>query len=491
MIINIEKYESNYIEKDGDKITANDLYEDFIKLLPFMSNPSHCKYDSNCGFSGVTGEFFRRGIRSKVNPIESVDQTINSVRQYLLENKILDDKNNIESVVSVIRDILVADKNKFNVIDASFLKYQPIYQQSNDKYKKYKAGQERMAKYLLSMVDDDLELELEKAKDNVINTIVRQALDSLIDGMMNNRECPYVILPFVKKQFNEDFRWLLSQEDDVVRKNIDKFLHFYLCFSVTQTILSLSIETIKKDFDKPEELFFVLSTEHVSGHSDAVINGWDNKLNEKILKKIFGQLQTLDILNAIISNTTNDEGKTSAPIGSFSKILSRLEETPFELNKEKCETILYEYQKAKTETITSRNSDKKSGNISNLEEFTRADSYEMFIRNLYTLCVRLCSTDYETKMKANVYDLMKIKFLKVKKNYTVLTLDEDMLIFFFSMVVKNGRLRLDVVYERMACVYGIRFNMASRNQIEQILLNYNILDRKSDSGEVQYVSIIL
>ena len=57
-------------------------------------------------------------------------------------------------------------------------------------------------------------------------------------------------------------------------------------------------------------------------------------------------------------------------------------------------------------------------------------------------------------------------------------------------VPKNKNMKLEDVYKRFNA-YGIHFNRGTRQEIEEYLLKLNILIRKSDSGEAQYVKSLL
>ena len=72
----------------------------------------------------------------------------------------------------------------------------------------------------------------------------------------------------------------------------------------------------------------------------------------------------------------------------------------------------------------------------------------------------------------------------------VLVLDEDILVFLIAMVTKEQRMKLDDMYNAFHD-YGMYFDMNTRIAIESQLTKLNLLDKKSDSGEAQYVRVIL
>ena len=65
-----------------------------------------------------------------------------------------------------------------------------------------------------------------------------------------------------------------------------------------------------------------------------------------------------------------------------------------------------------------------------------------------------------------------------------------MLTFLIALFTKGNKVKLDDMYKRFNN-YGIHFNRYSRLAIEDYLLKLNLLDRKSDSGEAQYVRVVL
>ena len=93
-------------------------------------------------------------------------------------------------------------------------------------------------------------------------------------------------------------------------------------------------------------------------------------------------------------------------------------------------------------------------------------------------------------MKVALYSIVNINVLEKRRDYSVLVLDEEMLLFLVAMIAKDDRLRMDDLYKRFR-EYGIEFSFQTKNAISEYLLKLNLLERKSDSGEAQYVRIIL
>ena len=93
-------------------------------------------------------------------------------------------------------------------------------------------------------------------------------------------------------------------------------------------------------------------------------------------------------------------------------------------------------------------------------------------------------------MRKKIIDLLSVRFLQIRRGNFVLVLDNEMLTFLVALFTKSKKTKLDELY-KLFNSYGICFNRGSRLAIEEYLLKLNLLDRKSDSGEAQYVTVVL
>jgi DNA phosphorothioation-dependent restriction protein DptG len=67
---------------------------------------------------------------------------------------------------------------------------------------------------------------------------------------------------------------------------------------------------------------------------------------------------------------------------------------------------------------------------------------------LLNLCINLQSKDYN-RLKRPVHDLFKIKMRIQRKEYKVLALDDELLLFLIALVVgSDKRIRMDELYCR-------------------------------------------
>lgn len=477
MKIDIEAYNRNY-HQNGKFI---DNWQEGIKLLPFNSNSSSA-FDKQCGLQGATGEFFRLWDNDGTQAIEDFDRSaVTPVSNYLTEQRQMP-KDQVVEFIQMMKDIMFVNGN-LNITDSAFLKYLPLVPNderiSSKDRKKYNDGQRKLSSYLYSMLSDEMQSVRHPEIPNLFSKILQEALAAFGDHADVAKQREYFVLPYIKESFKTDLEWLLNQEESVKVKYLHLLLHFYACYAVTQTIVNISTKHSEK-IAGPVSFFFVLNSEKTSINHDAVVRGWSYQIPKSALDKLYGRSQALDILNSVLGGN----------VGFYSDILTQLESTPFIENESLCIELLNAYQSDKRNALNGRSSERHI-----LESFEEVDidihSYSDFLGIMEKLCIGLQSPSYISRMRKKVIDLLSVRFLQNRKRSGyVLALDNEMLIFLIALFTKSKKTKLEDMY-KLFNHYGIFFNRGSRMAIEDYLLKLNLLDRKSDSGEAQYVTVIL
>ena len=473
MKIDLEAYNEHYHQ--GGKFIDN--WQEGIKLLPFNSNPASA-YDKKCGLHGTTGEFFRLWDNDGTKPIEDFEKSaVEPVKEYLVNQKQMP-TTQVPEFVRMMRDIMFVNGN-LNITDSAFIKYLPLV--PNDERisikdrKKYNDGQRKLANYLYSMLSDEMQISGHSNTPNLFSKILQEALTPFCGFSDDSKERDYIVLPYIKKSFEEDLCWMLEQEESVKVKYLHLLLHFYACYAVTQAIVGITAKD-KQSVDEPAPFYFILNSERASVNHDAVVRGWSYQIPKSSLDKLYGKSQALDILNSVLGSN----------VGFYNNIRKVLYQTDFEDNRELCNKLLSKYQEEKREVFNRRSSE--SGSIEEIE--IDVHSYDEFISTLELLCTGLQSPSYISRMRKKVIDLLSVRFLQSRRGNFVLVLDNEMLTFLVALFTKSKKTKLENLY-KLFNKYGIYFNRGSRLAIEEYLLKLNLLDRKSDSGEAQYVTVIL
>lgn len=473
MKIDIDAYNKNY-HQAGKFI---DNWQEGIKLLPFNSNPASA-YDKKCGLQGTTGEFFRLWDNDGTKPIEDFDASaIKPVVDYLSNQRQMP-ITQVNEFKRMMKDIMFVNGN-LNITDSAFLKYLPLVPNderiSSKDRKKYNDGQRKLGNYLYSMMPDDLQNLGHNAIPNLFSRILHESLSPFRGTSEDTKTRDYVVLPYIKKSFEDDLRWMLVQEESVKVKYLHLFLHFYACYAVMQTIVMINSKKREKAL-VPAPFYYILNSEKASVNHDAVLRGWSYQIPKSSLDKLYGKSQALDILNSVLGSN----------VGFYSDVMEKLYETDFNENRELCNELLRMYQDEKHEVLSRRTSEDSS--IEKIE--IDVHSYEEFVSTLESLCTGLQSSSYISRIRKKIIDLMSVRFLQSRRGNFVLVLDNEMLTFLVALFTKSKKTKLEDMY-KLFNSYGIHFNRGSRIAIEEYLLKLNLLDRKSDSGEAQYVTVVL
>lgn len=473
MKIDIEAFIKHYHQ--GGKFIDN--WQEGIKLLPFNSNPTSA-YDKKCGLHGTTGEFFRLWDNDGTKPIEDFEKSaIEPVKEYLTNQKQMPNVQ-IPEFVRMMRDIMFINGN-LNITDSAFLKYLPLV--PNDERictkdrKKYNDGQRKLANYLYSMLSDEMHNSGHSETPNLFSRILKEALTPFCGEPNEPKKREYTVLPYIKKSFEEDLSWMLEQEESVKVRYLHLLLHFYACYAVTQAIVRITAKD-KQNEDGPAPFYFILNSERASVNHDAVVRGWSYQIPKSSLDYLFGMSQALDILNSVLGGN----------VGLYNNIYEKLNTTDFEENRELCNELLSKYQEEKRAVFDGRRSESGGMEIIDID----VHSYDEFISTLRRLCTGLQSPSYVSRMRKKVIDLLSVRFLQSRRGNFILVLDNEMLTFLIALFTRSKKTKLEDLY-KLFNSYGIFFNRGSRLAIEEYLLKLNLLDRKSDSGEAQYVTVIL
>lgn len=488
--MNTEAFYSTYYYNDGiihaGQAKTKDGFCNTIGLVPFTSNPSVSDFDGSVPLSGITGEFFRL-VSGTDEQFEEYCEAEDKVRAFITQQKGMKD-DVAARFCEVMKDLMNID-GKFNPIDSSFLRYAPcdtVFRNGKNVPSKYGDGQKKLAQYLYAMLDDYVDISLSKPS-NLFSDTIQQALSMSEFPRIQKDSQKYYILPFVKRQFLDDLKWLLDQENSVIIGNIDMFLYFYCCYSVVQTIVRLDASNYHKmSDDTPVPFFFILDHEAASEKRDVVRQGWSRKLSDDYIRKLYGRMQAVDMLNTLVSV----DGK---PIGLYPELAQEFSRSPLDADvRAQCETILEYCKDGKLAVLTARKTSASKADDITKEHDLSVDSYDVFFQKLEKVCREFQSFEYHVKMVKRLLNLMRVRLLQTRRGRgkAVLVLDEEMLILMIALATRGTRCKLKDMYEKLK-MYGICFDVATRKAVEENLLKLNLLERRSDSGDAQYVKIVL
>ena len=282
---------------------------------------------------------------------------------------------------------------------------------------------------------------------------------------------------YMKKQLSKDIanqkKSVYRMSNEELNNEMDRLNKMKTTLELRRSVEKLSskkLSDVKKDDKQKGLLNLIISASKVKA-SEAVSEVLKDKIKDHFKK----------------SPNKYEEAKREAEYWSNvntayrnKKEYSKKSPDKYEEAKIDCETVLERYQTLKRKILDDRHTEK--GTLP--EEIpTNVEDYKGFVDKLLRLCKELQSKDYP-RMKVALYSLVGIKLYEKRREHSVLTLDEEMLLFLVAMVTKGERIRMEDLYKRFQ-KYGIEFSFQTKNAISDYLMKLNLLERKSDSGEAK------
>ena len=431
-------------------------------LVPFKTKTDKNQYED---FSGVVGAFSR--ILSGISAKKTLDIKMmkNKMRQ-----KMDDCSDEDFEILFHIVENMYFDKNKLIPINTRALSYIDC-----------NISQQQVAEYLFSLFVDSTDLKekykaMEESEDtNVLQKLVFESLENdNTDSIVNitHADC---FLPYVKEVFVKDFEVLLTNTT-LYQDNIYRFLAYYYMFYVSQLAVKLS-KFEHGNRNEIEKVFVTLYEEVVTKVRPGYEYGW--KYVKDKVGHMFSHSVVLEMLSHNVQNAHLDY------IGYFNHFNKSIND----------EKVADEIKHIREQYMNWIQLD-YSGCKHNVEKDTTcATSTE--IKKLFE------TIDYQfinggRRSHYNGYNKKFIDF--VQKNfgkfrgiygYTLSVRESDIVMFTRLILFENdGKIRLAKLFDEFA-KRGLLFDRESKKHIVELFEKMNVIEKRSDSGDAQYVKYIL
>lgn len=455
-IIDIDSIIKNYRMNKGG---VNHNHGNKFKLLPYITDESKQMTE----FDGVTGAFSRMICGKELKDDFNADEFIQNVEDEIGEFEGLNSK---EAFRNIIRTLFINSENQLINFDAKTLNYV-----SSTKDEK------KFAKFLYSIFfDSDLKSlakELyDKEVDNIVYTLALNALPPLQN--QDNEEIEYkCYLPFIKELFLKDIKFIMKNEI-FYSNSLKRLLEYYYMFYVSQLAMKLS-QFEKADLNNPEKIYYSLSWESISKNRTSYEFGWE-LLNSKV-NKLFSHAVTLELLNYHDLDY------------QFNYV--ELNEIFKSINNDKLEKQLDQLIDTYITSI-------KDVNWTEMEY----DLYQCGNRCFDKVYKLFQSVDYQfiKSTRKTPYNKYKNKYVNfVYKNfgkrrgslgYSLNLNEEDIILMTKICINNNNKLKLSLLFDEFE-KRGMFFDRDSKIKIIQLYEKLNLLEKKSDSGDAQYVRSVL
>jgi len=330
--------------------------------------------------------------------------------------------------------------------------------------------------FYTSMFDGELIQYAEDVYSQETNSIIEElVLKGLPDKKQLKRKVDQnstCLFPKIKELFKEDFKYICSNETLFI-ESASKLTQYYISFICMQTILKLK-QLFRADFNEIEPVYYFVDWEQISKSRTGYQQGW--KMIDQKSMDLFAYVNMLEILNS-----TDDD-----IVYNFPSIKSELEKMSSEQIGE-FESIINDFVK---ETSQILNMSTANSNSTKPNTFNGSEAIDVLLSMLIAARTTGKKAAYE-KFEKTIKDVVHTEFLKPRGPLgSTLNIREEWLLFFTKLAIKDSeKIRLSYLWREFE-QRGVYFDMSSKERIVEYFEKINLLEKKSDSGDAQYVRIL-
>ncbi len=429
------------------------------KLLPYAANEKSLVEE----FSGVVGAFSRIISNKELRDKFEVEIFINDVADRIGDYQ---DDLSKEYFKDIVKTMFI---DNGNLVDFDIKTINYIFSTVAD---------EKIANFLYStLFDENIKSRVNKYYDRKINNVmyklVLDSLPELKDKVISIGEYK-CYLPFVRDQFIKDFEFLISQEE-LYKDSLKRFLEYYYMFYVSQLVMKLE-QFEKVDITKADKLYYTLDWEKTGKTRTAYQFGWEKIKNSTT--SLFSHAVVLEMLN---HNEINDQ----LGYKELAEIFNNMDEKEIEsqLNELINEYISYAKHVKNWDGFKYENKECNANGFNLVKKLFSVIRYQ-----------------FENSSRGRASDAYKNWFVKfVQNNFGKrrgrlgynLNITEDDIILMTKLCINNQKkLKLNELFKEFE-LRGLFFDRDSKQKIVQLYEKLNLLEKKSDSGDAQYVKSIL
>jgi len=445
-----------------DSSIKHDFNDEFT-FLPFQSRTPNRPNYKEFGFTKIIGEFSRLLFDKKWENDLSLEILLTN-----LNDKIDYDSKDEKYLKAIINDYLFDESQELSIVHPCLYLYVPV--SSN----KSKTGELEVAKFFRDVMFHEFpqikdyftfSMNEDISKSNALISLLLENLPELNEKEVTSNYFPK--LDYVLEIFRSDMSFALEHED-FFNKNIEELFSYYYFFYITQLCLKLSLPSEYKSVDSihsVEKLFFLVDGESASSTRETIDTGFEliKSNNNSLIDKIY----IVDYVNKLL--------------GTKGLFIQELRDEVNNLNKDDFSRFISVFKSFVGEYIEKLKIE---------EQFDLDDDFDNLCNILFR-CLNKKDPAIGGRYSKSLTDLADKYFLKnAGRHGKVLNINQNTLIAITALCIRKDKIKrndLFAEYEKR----GLFFDKKSRMEIDKILTKLDLIDKKSDSGDAQYVKRIL
>lgn len=491
MSLDIKKTFKGYLTEKGDNYSLKHNPADLYRIVPYTTKlvtKDIEKLDFRY-FDGIIGHCYRTMIKKKL-PDDLPEESYNVALKKRITSTVLK-KVKMEPELSD-RFMTMIDSMFFNGDELA--KYSPV-SQAYLFWKQINPGLENIADFIYEVfVSEKIAVHWNSNSgftENIFQKLINSSLPGLKD-IKQSKESTDLPIAYYRKQnrsiialFEQDFGFLYTRDKQGFLKESDKLFKFYYFLYVVQ--MGFSLNNFFNDNGQLKPLYFTLESETVSENRKTVKQGW--KLAEPKVANLMSHSVAIDILNKLELN--GGQGYNYTELGQLYDgfIPDRQQELVNDMQE-----LIAVYSKAVgPETKEWEDFDPE---LERIDKSTRFNALEKRVVEFFQrIEFQFEHSSRKSKRKAfsNWFIFFcKQNFLKYRgRNGYVFNLSQEMLIFLTRICIGS---RPKVRLNELMCAFqdrGLYFDETTKKAMIEIYEKINVIEKKSDSGDAQYIRQIL
>lgn len=455
-----------------------------IKVFPFVSNPGakDLKEDFR-SFQGVVGEIFRMYQNKRlIRHLESNDTFNEKLKHIVLQNALSKVETDIpKDLQRILTDLFFDEKDNLIKFHSTTLCYLNFLSSEG--------ALKNLGKFLYETFISSSTTELvytQKEEENLLNQLMLESLPELPDATDNPNESPYLNLaPSLTNLFKKDFD-LLKENKELFLNHLEDLLKFYYFQYFAQLLIDFKSFGQNKNDLKPISFTLdweILSVSRLNSHSIS----WRNTLNTSC-STIFTHANVLELLNYIYV-----DGETIKDYRHIIKLYNDLDLKDQTIFEEKIVEIISIYTTSITNFYAGASWEDCEEKLTLDMGYNSASSN--FEKLLYELWYKVkYQFDNSTRDAASgrygswFQIFCEQNYLKKRGRLGhTLVFNQELLLFLTRLCVGyDNKIRLKLLWNEFE-KRGVHFDENTKSEIIKLYEKINLIEKKSDSGDAQYV----
>lgn len=428
-------------------------------LFPFTGSTSDKVLDS---FDNILGAFLRNVY--SVNQPDTINQ--DEIITGICEDVDFSDEASKSAFSRIIKDIYFVDDNTLRCTSINTYKYTISTKNDN-----------KISEYIVSaLCDRDAVIDaLSKKKNhssNVLDTLVESKLPELSHKDSDKK---YIsVFPQIREKFTKDLIFLINDDNSDFNEMI-QLISYYYFFYTSQVIIYLN-RFCNAD-TQLQPIYFCMSWEKTSKSRACQTMGW---------RQIESKLNTM-FSHAVLLEMINQTGmEQSFSYTKICDIYTNANDCEKQMIFESLERLKENYRNiyAEPDGFSYKPNSYEKGNIDSL--------IREFFDDIMTQFKYSVRSRVNEAYQSSFYEFCRNNYLQNRKtNGLILVLTEEQLVLLTKIIIADAQqMRLNTLFKEFES-RGIFMDSATKECVVEFYEKLNLIEKKSDSGDAQYVKGIL